>query len=76
MAYGHVPAIAGVLWGFLFNPSVGVVNWLLKGVGIDFNYVINGNQGSCINQLKDLADKNRSLQTDNDNLALSIANLG
>ena len=42
--YAVAPAVAGVLWGFLFNPSVGVVNWLLKGVGIDFNYVINGNQ--------------------------------
>src|SRR5579871_3161004 len=42
--YAVAPAVAGVLWGFLFNPSVGVVAWLLKGIGIDFNYVINGNQ--------------------------------
>ena len=38
------PAVAGVLWGFLFNPSVGIVAWVLKGIGIDFNYVSNGNQ--------------------------------
>ena len=38
------PAVAGVLWGFLFNPSVGIVAWLLHGIGIEFNYVINGNQ--------------------------------
>src|SRR4051812_14037556 len=42
--YAVAPAVAGVLWGFLFNPSVGTVSWLLKGVGIDFNYVTNGNQ--------------------------------
>ena len=42
--YAVAPAVAGVLWGFLFNPSVGVVVWLLKGVGAEFNYVINGNQ--------------------------------
>lgn len=42
--YAVAPAVAGVLWGFLFNPSVGVVNWLLAKVGVDFNYVINGNQ--------------------------------
>ena len=42
--YAVAPAVAGVLWGFLFNPSVGIVAWLLKGVGIDFNYVSNGNQ--------------------------------
>jgi sn-glycerol 3-phosphate transport system permease protein len=42
--YAVAPAVAGVLWGFLFNPSVGVVAWLLRGVGVEFNYVINGAQ--------------------------------
>ena len=42
--YAVAPAVAGVLWGFLFNPSVGIVAWMLKGIGIDFNYVSNGNQ--------------------------------
>ncbi|MGH6644160.1 MAG: ABC transporter permease subunit, partial [Bradyrhizobium sp.] len=42
--YAVAPAVAGVLWGFLFNPSVGIVAWLLAGIGIEFNYVINGNQ--------------------------------
>lgn len=42
--YAVAPAVAGVLWGFLFNPSVGIVAWMLQGVGIEFNYVINGNQ--------------------------------
>jgi sn-glycerol 3-phosphate transport system permease protein len=42
--YAVAPAVAGVLWGFLFNPSVGIVAWVLKGIGIDFNYVSNGNQ--------------------------------
>jgi sn-glycerol 3-phosphate transport system permease protein len=42
--YAVAPAVAGVLWGFLFSPSVGVVAWFLKGVGVDFNYVVDGNQ--------------------------------
>ena len=42
--YAVAPAVAGVLWGFLFSPSVGVVVWLLRGIGIDFNYVLDGNQ--------------------------------
>jgi sn-glycerol 3-phosphate transport system permease protein len=42
--YAVAPAVAGVLWGFLFNPSVGIVAWLLAHVGITFNYVSNGNQ--------------------------------
>jgi sn-glycerol 3-phosphate transport system permease protein len=32
--YAVAPAVAGVLWGFMFNPSVGVVSWLLQGLGI------------------------------------------
>jgi sn-glycerol 3-phosphate transport system permease protein len=42
--YAVAPAVAGVLWGFLFNPSVGTVSWLLGGLGIEFNYVTNGTQ--------------------------------
>ncbi len=42
--YAVAPAVAGVLFGFLFNPSVGIVAWLLMHIGIEFNYVINGNQ--------------------------------
>ena len=42
--YAVAPAVAGVLWGFLFNPSVGTVSWMLKEIGIDFNYVTNGRQ--------------------------------
>src|SRR6185437_6187504 len=42
--YAVAPAVAGVLFGFLFNPSVGIVAWLLQHIGIEFNYVINGNQ--------------------------------
>jgi sn-glycerol 3-phosphate transport system permease protein len=42
--YAVAPAVAGVLWGFLFNPSVGIIAWMLQGIGIEFNYVIDGIQ--------------------------------
>lgn len=42
--YAVAPAVAGVVFGFLFNPSVGVIAWSLAAIGIEFNYVINGNQ--------------------------------
>jgi len=42
--YAVAPAVAGVLWGFLFNPSIGIVAWLLGHIGIEFNFVSNGNQ--------------------------------
>jgi sn-glycerol 3-phosphate transport system permease protein len=46
--YAVAPAVAGVLWGFLFNPSVGTVSWMLKGIGYDFNYVSNANQALAL----------------------------
>ncbi len=57
--YAVAPAVAGVLFGFLFNPAVGIVAWFLnRGVGYEFNYVINGNQAltlviiaACWNQI-------------------------
>ncbi len=42
--YAVAPAIAGVLWLFLFNPSVGIVAAWLRGAGIDWNYLLNGRQ--------------------------------
>ena len=57
--YAVAPAVAGVLFGFLFNPAVGIVAWFLqRGAGYEFNYVINGNQAlalviiaACWNQI-------------------------
>jgi sn-glycerol 3-phosphate transport system permease protein len=46
--YAVAPAVAGVLFGFLFNPSVGIVAWMLQAIGIEFNYVINGNQALAL----------------------------
>src|SRR5712664_1678535 len=44
MPYAIAPAIAGVLWMFLFNPSVGIVAVLLRRRGIDWNYLLDGRQ--------------------------------
>jgi sn-glycerol 3-phosphate transport system permease protein len=44
LPYAVAPAIAGVLWLFLLNPSVGIVAAGLRGVGIDWNYLLNGDQ--------------------------------
>jgi sn-glycerol 3-phosphate transport system permease protein len=42
--YAVAPAIAGVLWVFLFNPSIGIVAFWLKRVGVEWNYLLNGDQ--------------------------------
>lgn len=36
--YAIAPALAGVLWFFMFNPTVGILSWLLKGAGYDWNH--------------------------------------
>ena len=46
--YAVAPAIAGVLWGFLFAPSVGVITYALRTRGIEWNYAINGDQAMLL----------------------------
>ena len=46
--YAVAPAIAGILWLFLFNPSVGIIAYLLKGIGIDWNHQISGGQAMTL----------------------------
>jgi sn-glycerol 3-phosphate transport system permease protein len=42
--YAVAPAIAAVLWMFLFNPTLGVVAYWLKRAGVDWNYLVYGDQ--------------------------------
>jgi len=44
MPYAIAPAIAGVLWMFLFNPTIGVIAAALRAGGIDWNYLLDGSQ--------------------------------
>jgi sn-glycerol 3-phosphate transport system permease protein len=46
--YAVAPAIAGVLWAFLFAPSIGIVTYLLKKMGVDWNWIINDNQAMLL----------------------------
>ncbi len=39
--YAVAPAVAGVLWLFMFNTRVGVVTWYLGALGYDWNHVLN-----------------------------------
>ncbi|MDJ0956692.1 MAG: sn-glycerol-3-phosphate ABC transporter permease UgpA [Arenicellales bacterium] len=42
--YAVAPAVAGVLWLFLFNTRVGLVSWYLAQVGYEWNHVLNPNE--------------------------------
>lgn len=42
--YAVAPAVAGVLWSFLFNPTLGIVSFVIREMGVDWNFVLNGGQ--------------------------------
>ena len=46
--YAVAPAVAGVLWAFLFAPSIGICTYFLKRMGVDWNWVIQGDQAMLL----------------------------
>jgi sn-glycerol 3-phosphate transport system permease protein len=42
--YAVAPAVAGVLWLFMFNPVVGIFAYLLRELGYTWNHQLNGGQ--------------------------------
>ena len=46
--YAVAPAIAGVLWAFLFAPSIGIIAYALKQNGVPWNYVLDGDHAMIL----------------------------
>ncbi len=46
--YAVAPAIAGILWWFMFNPSIGIVAYMLRALGINWNHLVNGNDAMAL----------------------------
>jgi len=46
--YAVAPAIAGVLWLFMFNPTLGVVAHGLRALGYEWNFLLNGPQAVAL----------------------------
>jgi sn-glycerol 3-phosphate transport system permease protein len=46
--YAVAPALAGVLWWILFDPSMGPIALWLKTVGVDWNHFLNGDQAMIL----------------------------
>ena len=46
--YAVAPVIAGVLWVFLFSPSIGVVTYYLGELGYGWNHMMNDNQAMTL----------------------------
>jgi sn-glycerol 3-phosphate transport system permease protein len=46
--YAVAPAIAGILWRFIFNPAVGVLAFALNKMGYHWNYMLNAHQAMLL----------------------------
>ena len=46
--YAIAPAVAAVLWIFLFHPSIGLFGRMLNGMGVDWDYRLNGGQAMLV----------------------------
>jgi sn-glycerol 3-phosphate transport system permease protein len=46
--YAVAPAVAGVLWLFMFAPSIGIISYALRSVGIDWNHLLNSDHAMTL----------------------------
>jgi sn-glycerol 3-phosphate transport system permease protein len=46
--YAVAPAVAGVLWLFLFSPANGIIALTLRSLGYEWNHVLNGNEAMLL----------------------------
>lgn len=46
--YAVAPAVVGVLWLFMFAPSVGIVSHALRSVGFEWNHLLNSNHAMAL----------------------------
>lgn len=46
--YAVAPAVAGILWWFMFNPSVGILAYAANQMGYNWNHFLNGNNAMIL----------------------------
>ncbi len=46
--YAVAPVVAGVLWWFLFNPTIGLLPYMLDWFGINWNHRVSGTQAMIL----------------------------
>ena len=46
--YAVAPVIAGVLWVFIFSPSIGVATYYMGKLGYEWNHLMNDNQAMAL----------------------------
>jgi sn-glycerol 3-phosphate transport system permease protein len=46
--YAVAPAVAGVLWLFMFSPSIGIASYWLHAIGFDWNSLLNSRHAMAL----------------------------
>ena len=46
--YAVAPAVAGILWMFMFNGRIGLVSWYLGLLGYDWNHTLNSGEAMSL----------------------------
>ncbi|HEY9009647.1 MAG TPA: sn-glycerol-3-phosphate ABC transporter permease UgpA [Devosia sp.] len=46
--YAVAPVVAGILWWFMFNPTIGIVPYILDYIGVRWNHRVNGDQAMIL----------------------------
>lgn len=46
--YAVAPAVAGVLWWFLFNPTIGIAAYAMDALGYDWNHYVKGSDAMAL----------------------------
>jgi sn-glycerol 3-phosphate transport system permease protein len=46
--YAVAPAVAAILWAFLLSPSIGVIAYGLRSLGVDWNYYVHSGQALAL----------------------------
>lgn len=46
--YAVAPVLAGALWVFMFNPTLGIISYMLEFAGVDWNHYLNGGQAMTL----------------------------
>ncbi|WP_375597826.1 sn-glycerol-3-phosphate ABC transporter permease UgpA [Devosia sp. Naph2] len=46
--YAVAPVVVGILWWFMFNPTIGIAPYLLRAAGISWNHRVDGTQAMIL----------------------------
>jgi len=46
--YAVAPVVAGIMWWFIFNPTIGIMPYVLRQMGYNWNHGLNGNDAMVL----------------------------